>query len=98
MGQISLSRICGACNGAGIRTYNISPGGPLVTEDPCSICGGDGRVIAFNGIDDTLIQQIITTQADHTDKITYIYNKTDNIINKLNDIKDKCNQIWDKVK
>ena len=104
MGQINLSRICGYCNGAGKRTYNSSPGGPLVTEDPCTFCGGDGRILAPNGIDDTLIQQIIATLAEHTstvgdilDKVTNIKNKVKDVKDETKDIKDLCQEILDKL-
>ena len=78
MGQISLSRVCGACIGTGIRKFNATPGGPLVTEDPCSICGGDGRVISLNGIDDTLFLEM-------NEKLDYIKTKVKKIWNKVKD-------------
>lgn len=93
---IEIAVECASCKGVGSRIIGYENGNPIY-ENPCTGCGGDGKT-TISRIDDTLIQQIITTQADHTTKIDFVYSKTDNIINKLNNINDKCDQIWDKVK
>jgi len=91
MADIKLNQMCSACLGTGIRTYNASPNGPLIEENPCSECGGDGKSVAPFSIESEWFDAIET-------KINYVYNKTDNILNKLDNIKDKVDQIWDKVK
>lgn len=82
MGQISLVRVCGYCNGKGSRVYNESPGGPLITEDPCAMCGGDGKTTSPNGIDDTLFQNIL-------EELDYIHKRVRKIWLKVKDEGDE---------
>jgi DnaJ-class molecular chaperone len=53
MAEIQMLQKCPACNGTGIRYYNSTPGGPLITENPCLECGGDGKSSASFTIDTT---------------------------------------------
>lgn len=77
MGEIQLYQICAACNGTGIRNYNEIPGGPLIVEDPCSECEGDGSAIAPFSLDDTLVQDIF-------DKVKKIKKTVEDIWDKIN--------------
>lgn len=90
MADIKLNQQCAACHGTGIRKYNTSPGGPLIEENPCAECGGDGLSTAPLSLDDTLIQQIITTQT--AQQITI-----DDTYDKVKKIKKTVDDIWDKV-
>jgi hypothetical protein len=84
MVMIPFYRPCGACNGTGFRQYNAIPGGPLVEENPCLICSGTGKVLrTHHGLDDTLIQQILTNQAAIIADLDYIHGKVTAIWNKV---------------
>ena len=75
---------CVACGGTGTRWCNLTPNGPLVEENPCSICGGtkleEQRDIIM---DDTLIQQILTNQVAIIADLDYIHGKVTAIWNKV---------------
>jgi len=64
MGEIQLYQFCTGCNGTGIRQYNIEGGGELLAEDPCSECGGDGKMVAPFTLDDTLLQKMSSNLDD----------------------------------
>uniref|UniRef100_A0A6M3JZU4 Putative chaperone n=1 Tax=viral metagenome TaxID=1070528 RepID=A0A6M3JZU4_9ZZZZ len=73
--EIQLTQRCAACQGTGIRTYNASPNGPLVTEDPCSECGGDGIAPAMYTIDPTVFESIVADLDYIHGKVTAIWNQ-----------------------
>ena len=77
MTDIKLNQICAACNGTGIRRYNSSPNGPLVEENPCLECGGDGRADASFNLESTLFDEIL-------DKVTKIKKIVNDIWDKVN--------------
>jgi len=89
MADIRLTYACQACNGTGIRWYNSGPNGPLVSEDPCSMCGGDGRRTSTLGLDDALVQGIIATQAEQTETLDYIKTRVRKIWLKVKDEEDE---------
>lgn len=78
MAEIQLYQLCTGCNGSGIRSYNTSPGGPLIEENPCSECGGDGRMAAP-----------FTIESDWFDNIS---DKVNDVLDKCNDIFEKLNE------
>ena len=78
MADIKLNQGCSACKGTGIRYYNASPGGPLIQENPCLECGGDGRATAPFSIEAEWFDDI-------TDKLADIKEKVDEIMDKLNE-------------
>ncbi len=78
MSEIQLTTQCSACGGTGIRYYNSGPNGPLVEENPCSECGGDGRAPSFLKLESTVFD-------DLDDKL-------DDILDKLADIKEKLDE------
>jgi len=84
MGIIKESVQCTTCTGVGSRTY-VNRDGQTIVENPCLICDGDGRVDYLSGLDDTLIQSIIATQAAHTAELNYIHGKVKKIWNKVKD-------------
>jgi len=83
MGTIRNKGICSHCGGTGIRHF--TPTGGVPYTEPCALCGADGVTDEISGLDDTLIQQIITTQAAHTAELDYIHQKVRKIWNKLKD-------------
>jgi len=83
MVDIQLNQFCTACLGTGIRHYNVTPGGELLEENPCSECNGDGKMTAPFSIESEWFDAITETLSDMADKI--------------NDILDKCNDIFEKV-
>jgi len=77
---------CQACNGTGIRTYNASPNGPLVTEDPCTKCGGDGVRVLAKGLEGTWFDDV-------TDKLADIKEKVDENAATLKEIKELIDKL-----
>ncbi len=78
MADIKLNQLCVGCLGTGIRRYNAFPNGPLIEENPCSECGGDGKMIAPFAIETEWFD-------DTTDKLNDIKEKVDEIMEKLNE-------------
>ncbi len=75
MTEIKLNQFCVACQGTGIRKYNTSPNGPLVEENPCSECGGDGRALAAFNIESEWFDAV-TAELDYIHgKVTAIWNQ-----------------------
>ena len=76
MSGISFYHPCIGCGGTGIRKYNATPGGPLIEENPCSICGGTKIQMQENhGMDDALILQILAELDYIHGKVTAIWNQ-----------------------
>ena len=80
--DIKLNQLCSACLGTGIRRYNITPGGALLEENPCSECGGDGRAEAAFKIESSYFDEKFS---DILDKVNDIKEKVDEIMDKLNE-------------
>ncbi len=79
MANIQLNQLCVACYGSGVRWYNSSPGGPLVEENPCLECGGDGKAPALYSLESNYLDEkfnAITTELDYIHgKVTAIWNQ-----------------------
>ena len=71
MGNINIYKVCFGCNGVATKETNEG-------SIPCGDCNGTGRTLDTL-MDDTLIQQIITTLATHTTILNEIKAKTDKI-------------------
>lgn len=80
--DIQLNQVCVACYGLGRREYNAFPNGPLVVEDPCLECGGDGRADACFKMESTYFDEKFD---DILDKVNDIKEKVDEIMDKLNE-------------
>lgn len=76
MTDIQLNQVCTACNGTGIRHYNVTPGGELLEENPCSECGGDGRMPAPFSIESEWFDTV-------TEELDYIHGKVTAIWNAV---------------
>ena len=73
--ELQLNQFCTACNGAGILSYNTSSNGPLAEENPCLVCGGDGRSPAPFKIESTWFDAV-TAELDYIHgKVTAIWNQ-----------------------
>ena len=66
MGTIKLIITCTKCKGTGISTHFVD--GIEVEENPCSLCGGDGVRYRPEGLDDTLLMDILDKCNDILDK------------------------------
>lgn len=75
MGNVNIYKICFGCNGVATKE---TPEGSI----PCGDCGGTGKTLD-NLMDDTIIQQIITTQTAHTAELDYIHGKVTAIWNQV---------------
>ncbi len=79
MANIQLTQWCVACQGTGIRRYNIEPNGPLVEENPCLECGGDGKMPATYQMESTFLDEkfaAIMSELDYIHgKVTAIWNQ-----------------------
>jgi len=79
MVDIQINQICVACLGTGIRHYNEGPGGPLIEENPCPECGGDGRAPAAFKMETTYFDgkfSAIMSELDYIHgKVTAIWNQ-----------------------
>lgn len=82
MTDIKLNQLCSACNGAGVRKYNPTPNAPLVIEDPCVECGGDGRAVASLKIESDYFDEKFSLIMD---ELGYIHNKVKKIWNSIKD-------------
>lgn len=78
MANIKLNVMCSGCNGTGIRSYNVSPGGALIEENPCSLCGGDGKAPGSYTLNDPWFDSV-------TEELDYIHKKVKKIWNKVKD-------------
>lgn len=76
MAEIKFTTFCQGCEGTGIRRYNAFPDGPLVEENPCSKCGGDGVRTLFKGVESSLFDDIL-------DKLGDIKEQCDSIMEQL---------------
>ncbi len=79
---INVVTKCASCKGEGSRIIGQNPQGQPIYENPCSGCDGDGETTTSR-IDDTLIQQVITTQTAHTAELNYIHGKVTAIWNQV---------------
>ncbi len=80
MVDIILNQVCVACNGVGIRYYNASPNGPLIEENPCHECNGDGRAEgAFHMESAYFEQKFVAVMAE----LDYIHGKVTAIWNQV---------------
>ena len=67
MGIVKHADACTACDGNGLRG-----------EAECASCAGTGYKLSCDGMDDTLLQQVL--------------DKLDDILDKCNDIMEKLNE------
>ena len=81
--EIPLTTTCSACHGTGVRTYNTSPNGPLVEENPCTECGGDGRAPSYLSLDATALEDIMVNQVLIIADLDYIHGKVTAIWNQV---------------
>jgi hypothetical protein len=82
MAEIQMLQKCPACNGTGIRYYNATPGGPLITENPCLECGGDGKSSASFTIDTTDIMDSLASIQGAIDKNLEVSEKILSVVSK----------------
>jgi len=57
MTSLSITRLCGKCNGSGVETVLVDG---VPTEIPCTSCAGKGRILCPNSIDITDLQADMT--------------------------------------
>ena len=80
---------CTKCNGTG-----------LVHNNPCAVCGGDGKLNLEDTIsmDAGMHKRLIGIIAEEIiSKIVSLETKVDDTMDRCNDIMDKCNDIFEKV-
>lgn len=78
MVDIEIAQQCAACHGTGTRIYNPAPGQPLVEENPCSECGGDGKSPSYQTITSAYFDEKFEAVMEELDyihgKVTAIWN------------------------
>jgi hypothetical protein len=75
MTDIRLVNKCASCNGTGIRVYWDTATQTNITENPCTVCGGDGKTPSSTGVDETVFNQILTELDYIHGKVTAIWNQ-----------------------